>query len=114
MEQLARILIPVYGVLMLIGGIGGYAKAHSKPSLIAGIVSGILMGVAFYLTRQQPRTGFGLGALVALGLVVVFIRRIQELSAQAPPGSIGMNVALCALSGIVAALLAIAAVQTPK
>ena len=105
MEHTARIVMAVYGLLMLVGGVGGYAKAHSAKSLIAGIVSGALIGLAYNLSRQQPRAGFGVAAVVALGLVAVFVIRIQELSAQVPPGSTGMNVALCALSGAVALYL---------
>lgn len=84
---------------MLFGGVMGYAKAHSPKSLIAGIASALLIGVAFFLSRQQPKIGFGLAAAVAISLVVVFVRRIQELSAQTPPGSIGSNVGLAVLSG---------------
>ena len=96
---------------MFVGGVGGYAKAHSKPSLIAGICSGLIIAIAFFVSRQQPRIGFGIGAAVAVVLVIVFLRRIQELLAQTPPGSIGMNIGLCALSGIMAVFLAIAAFQ---
>ncbi len=95
----------VYGVLMLGGGAMAYAKAHSAKSLIAGIVSAALIGVAFFLSRQQPRIGFGLGAAVAIGLVVVFVRRIQEISAQTPPGPIGSNIGLAVLSGFMALYL---------
>jgi uncharacterized membrane protein (UPF0136 family) len=104
-ENTARIVMAVYGVLMLIGGVGGYAKAHSQPSLIAGIASALLIAIAFAVSRTQPKLGFGIGAVVAIGLVIVFVRRIQELSAQVPPGSIGMNVALCIFSGGVALYL---------
>ena len=95
----------VYGLLMLGGGVGGYAKAHSKPSLIAGIVSAILLGAAYYISLKQPRVGLAIGAAVGLGLVIVFVRRIQELSAQTPPGNTSSSIGLCALSGIVALFL---------
>jgi uncharacterized membrane protein (UPF0136 family) len=35
----------IYGILLLIGGIIGYATAHSLPSLIMGTAFAILMGV---------------------------------------------------------------------
>lgn len=95
----------VYGVLMLAGGGMGYATAHSVKSLIAGIVSAVLLGVAFVVSRQQPRLGLGLGAAVAAGLIVVFVIRIQELSAQVPPKSTASNIALAALSAAVALFL---------
>ena len=111
MENIARIVMVVYGVLMLVGGIGGFAVSHSSKSLIAGIVSAVLLGVAYAVSRQQPKLGFGIGVVVAASLIVVFIRRIQELLAKVPPGSVGMNIGLCTLSGIVALFLLIAAFQ---
>ena len=96
---------------MLLGGVGGYAIAHSAKSLIAGIVSAVLIGAAYYVSGQQPRVGFGIGAIVAIGLIIVFVIRIRELLAKIPPGSIGMNVGLCVLSGIVAVFLLAALAQ---
>lgn len=101
----------IYGVLMFGGGLGGYAKAHSKPSLIAGLVSGLLMAAAYFVSRDRPRLGFGIGAAVAVCLAVVFVRRIQELSAQTPPGSPGMNIGLCALSVLMAIFMILAFTQ---
>ena len=97
---------------MLLGGIGGYAKAHSVPSLMAGIGSGIAMAVAWYLSKQNPKIGIIIGAVVAAALVAVFIHRIQQLQAQTPPGNIGMNVVLCSLSLITAVFLLIAGLQS--
>jgi uncharacterized membrane protein (UPF0136 family) len=111
MVDAARIVMLVYGVLMFVGGIGGYFVGKSPKSLIAGIVSLALIGFAYTLSRQQPRTAFAIGAVVAVGLVIVFVIRIQELLAKTPPGSIGMNVGLCALSGIVALFLLAATFQ---
>jgi uncharacterized membrane protein (UPF0136 family) len=105
MENAARVVMLVYGLLMFGGGLGGYAVAHSKLSLAAGIISALLLGLAYYVSLQQPRVGFGIGAVVAGGLVIVFVRRIQELLAKTPPGSPGMNIGLCTLSALVALYL---------
>jgi uncharacterized membrane protein (UPF0136 family) len=110
-ENIARIVMVVYGALMFVGGIGGFVIGHSNKSLMAGFTSAVLMGVAYYLSRQQPKVGFGIGAAVAAGLIVVFVIRIQELLAKTPPGSIGMNAGLCALSGATALFLLIALIQ---
>jgi uncharacterized membrane protein (UPF0136 family) len=112
LDNIARIVMAVFGVLMLAGGIGGYAKAHSTGSLMAGIGSGLAMAVAWYVSRQQPKTGFIIGAVVAAVLVAVFIHRIQELLAKTPPGSIGMNIGLCSLSAITALFLLYACLQS--
>lgn len=112
MEKLAQYLMSIYGVLMLAGGVGGYAKAHSKPSLIAGIGSAVLLAVAVLLSRSQPRVGIGLGGVVAAGLAFVFVRRIQELQTQGK--SIGMSIGLCALSAVVGVVLLVIAAQVRK
>lgn len=112
MDNIARIVMAVFGVLMLIGGIGGYAKAHSMGSLMAGLGSGLAMAVAWYISRQQPKVGFIIGTVIAAVLVAVFIHRIQQLLAQTPPGSVGMNIGLCSLSAITALFLLYACIQS--
>lgn len=93
-----RIAMGLYGALMLIGGIMGYATAQSVPSLIAGIVSGILIAVAFVVSRTQPKAGFGLGAVVAVVLAIEFFRRFQVT------GKVMPSAMLCAVS-VLAALI---------
>ena len=46
---IAMIVIIVYGVFCVIGGIIGYAKAKSRASLIAGSVSGLILFVCAWL-----------------------------------------------------------------
>lgn len=111
MDTVARIVIAVYAVLMLAGGAMGYAKAHSSGSLIAGAVSAVLLGVAWYVAGQQPRVGFGLGAVVAIGLVILFANRVREVMAHVTQGTTGSNIGLATLSGIVAIVLIVAAVK---
>ena len=52
----------VYGLLLIVGGVIGYAKAHSKPSLYAGSASGVLAMIFSYL-------GFSGNELLALFLL---------------------------------------------
>jgi uncharacterized membrane protein (UPF0136 family) len=102
----------VFGVLMLFGGTGAYMMKHSMPSLLSGIGSAVAMAVAWYISRQHPKIGLVIGAVVAAALVAVFIHRIQQLLAQTPPGSIGMNIGLCSLSAITALFLLFAGLQS--
>ena len=112
MDTPARIVMAVYGVLMLGGGLAGYATKHSKPSLIAGLVSAVLLAIACVVSRNNPRAGFGLGASVAVVLIVVFAIRIRDLLAQTPPLSISSNIGLSALSAVVALFLIYAVSRT--
>ena len=50
---MAKIVLAVYGVLMLGGGFMGYAKAGSKMSLIMGTVSAIVIFTGLYLSKPK-------------------------------------------------------------
>ena len=54
--QTTAMIVMVYGVLVLVGGVMGFVKAHSKPSLIAGLVFGGALqvsGVLMWLGVQS-------------------------------------------------------------
>jgi uncharacterized membrane protein (UPF0136 family) len=112
MENVARMVIAIYGVVMFVGGLVGFFVGKSTKSLAAGIVSLVVIGGAYAVSRQQPKVGFAIGALAAAGLVAVFLIRIQDLLAQTPPGKIGSNIGLTALSASVAVFLLIALVRS--
>lgn len=42
-----------YAVLVAAGGVLGYAKAKSMPSLVAGLTFGVLIGAGSYLEATQ-------------------------------------------------------------
>ncbi len=75
-----------YGALALIGGITGYAKAKSIPSLLAGAVSGILLIVAALLQLQGIAGGLLLARGVTAVLIVVFTLRLLKTRAFMPAG----------------------------
>lgn len=70
--QTASIIIWVYGALSLLGGVGGFAMAHSVKSLIAGVVSGALLLVAGLGARQGKSWGVPLGMILIFGLMLFF------------------------------------------
>ena len=45
----AKIYFIIFGVLTIAGGVIGYVKAGSVPSIIAGAITGILLLVAAFL-----------------------------------------------------------------
>jgi len=90
----------LFGLLAIIGGAMGYARAKSKPSLIAGSVSGALLIIAGLLSPGVP--GFVLALVVSVLLLAHFGR--SYAAKKKPMPAIPMIV----LSGICIILTAIA------
>ncbi len=67
MAKYGKWVVVVYALLMLGGGIGGYAAKRSLPSLISGIVSAILLGAAFLMIGSKPKSGYSLSLVVSAG-----------------------------------------------
>ena len=101
MRHIARILLLVYGVVLIVGGVIGYTKAGSMPSLLAGAISGVLCILCFGLALKRPRTGMLIGAAIAAGLVVERGMAYFKTKAFMPSG---MLVALSVLMVIVLVL----------
>jgi uncharacterized membrane protein (UPF0136 family) len=77
-------LIPIaYGILSLIGGIMGYAKAKSLISLISGGGAGVLLILFGFLMPSQSWAQWGAIAIVIL-LVVTFIVRLFKTRKAMP------------------------------
>lgn len=79
-------LILVYGLLVAIGGIIGYTKAKSKVSLISGLVSGVALAIAAYITLNAPTSGLPLATLIAGLLLVIFGVRFSKTRLLMPAG----------------------------
>lgn len=59
-------IVALFGIFNLVGGVIGYVKAKSLPSLIAGIISGIVLLACVPGIRQGSRTASVLVLVVAL------------------------------------------------
>ena len=71
---MAGIVVALYGLFTIIGGIIGYVKAKSRPSLIAGGISGVLLLACAAEIDQGNRLGDYGSLAIALLLGARFLR----------------------------------------
>ncbi len=88
----------IYALLVAIGGIMGYVKAQSKPSLISGLISGVALAIAWYIGLQNPTAGLAIATFFALVLLIVFALRFRRTGKLVPAG-------LLAILSLVATIL---------
>lgn len=100
MSWLNFVLI-AYAVLVLAGGIFGYAAKGSVPSLVSSLAAAILVVAAVWLSGQNKSLGYGLAAFVAAALAIFF--GIRLLGGSVMPGlpALLMSVAVigCLIAG---------------
>ena len=76
----------IYGILLLVGGIFGYTKAKSKPSLISRLISGLLLLISGVLQWQQITVGLIVAQVLTLVLAIVFAIRLWKTRKFMPAG----------------------------
>ncbi len=86
MNKLSKFTSKIYGALLIIGGIIGYIKAGSKPSLITGVISGILIYIACKLGKRKPKDGYLYIAALSLSLATFFAIRYASNLKFMPSG----------------------------
>jgi len=84
MLNIARLYFFVFAALTALGGVMGFIKANSKPSLIAGVVSGLLLAVAGWLMPTKTTAGCVMGILVSLLLLGRFLPAYLKKGAAMP------------------------------
>ena len=105
-------VLVVYAVLLIVGGLIGYRKAGSRPSLIAGTVSGLIALLAAGLMAADFRA-IWLGIVLAAGMIVVFSIRFAKTRKFMPSGMLGALSAVVLVVLLVGDLWVMAARATP-
>lgn len=77
-----------YGLLLTAGGIAGYAKTKSRPSLIAGVSTGAVLVYASQLMSTSPSTAHMIVQVTCLLLTVTMGRRFLTTRKVMPAGLI--------------------------
>lgn len=77
-----EVILWLYLVVLLAGGIFGFVKAKSMVSLVSSLVFGLLLGLA----AAHVIPGLYTGDLILTILVVVFAMRFQKTKKLMPAG----------------------------
>lgn len=95
-----HVTLGIYAVLLAVGGVMGFVKAKSRPSLISGLASAVAALVALGLAAAGTGFGFPLGLLLAVALAVFFGYRYAAKGRKFMPAGL-----MAVVSLVVAALL---------
>jgi uncharacterized membrane protein (UPF0136 family) len=88
----------LYAVLVIAGGVMGYVKARSKPSLISGLISGAALLIAWGITLGNSYSaGMGLATCLAITLLIVFSLRFRKSNKFMPAGLMAIVSLFCAV-----------------
>jgi uncharacterized membrane protein (UPF0136 family) len=74
------LLLYIYGILLIVGGLMGYVKARSVPSAVAGLVCGFLALLLGYRYTWH----FAPHVALALSLVLIFLMGRRYLRTRKP------------------------------
>jgi len=98
----AKIYFIVFGVLTIAGGVLGYVKAGSLPSIIAGSITGVLLLVAASLLPEHRAIGLATGFVISLLLAAQFIPKFIRTGKAMPAGMMS----ILSVIGLIIALIA--------
>jgi uncharacterized membrane protein (UPF0136 family) len=98
----AKIYFIIFGLLTIVGGVIGYAKAGSTISIIAGSISGILLLLAAFLLPGNLAVGLALAAVVSILLAGRFVPAFIKTGHLMPAGLMSV----LSVIGIIVAIVA--------
>ncbi|PYK03840.1 MAG: hypothetical protein DME63_01535 [Verrucomicrobia bacterium] len=92
----------VFGALTIVGGIIGYVKAGSLPSIIAGAITGVLLLVAGFLLPEHRAAGIATAFVVSFLLAAQFVPKFIRTGKMMPAGMMS----ILSVMGLVVAIVA--------
>jgi uncharacterized membrane protein (UPF0136 family) len=98
----AKIYFIIFGALTIVGGVIGYVKAGSVPSIIAGVITGVLLLTAGFLLPEHRVAGLGIAFITSLLLAGQFIPKFVRTGKAMPAGMMSILSAIGLVMAIVA------------
>ena len=92
----------VFGALTIVGGIIGYVKAGSLPSIIAGAITGVLLLVAGFLLPEHRAAGIATAFVVSFVLAAQFVPKFIRTGKMMPAGMMS----ILSVIGLIVAIVA--------
>src|SRR5207244_6794874 len=92
----------IFGALTIVGGVIGYVKAGSTPSIIAGAITGVLLLVAAFILPEHRTAGLAMALIVSLLLATQFIPKFIRTGKAMPAGMMSILSAIGIIMAIVA------------
>ena len=92
----------VFGALTIVGGIIGYVKAGSLPSIIAGAITGVLLLVAGFLLSEHRAAGLATALVVSFLLAAQFVPKFIRTGKVMPAGMMS----ILSVIGLIVAIVA--------
>ena len=81
------IVLGVYALLLIVGGVIGFLKARSRPSLIAGVASGLIaIGSLAIAATANEDLGYSLALILAIVMFLFFGPRAMSSRKFMPAG----------------------------
>jgi uncharacterized membrane protein (UPF0136 family) len=85
------IVLGIYAVLLIVGGVIGFVKAKSRPSLIAGVVSGLIAIGCIVINRTYNEDGgYSVALVLAIILFLFFGNRALKTQKFMPAGMLSI------------------------
>ena len=100
--DVTRLYFLIFGALTILGGVIGYVKAGSVPSIIAGAITGVLLLVAGALLAEHRAAGLATAFIVSLLLAAQFVPKFIRTGKVMPAGLMS----ILSVIGIVVAVVA--------
>jgi uncharacterized membrane protein (UPF0136 family) len=98
----AKIYFILFGALTIAGGVIGYVKAGSVPSIVAGVITGVLLIAAGFLLPDHRAAALTIALITSLLLAGQFIPKFLRTGKAMPAGIMSILSAI----GIIVALIA--------
>jgi uncharacterized membrane protein (UPF0136 family) len=95
----AKIYFILFGALTIAGGVIGYVKAGSVPSIVAGVITGVLLIASGFLLPDHRAAALTIALITSLLLAGQFIPKFFRTGKVMPAGIMSI---LSAISIIVA------------